>query len=342
MFRFEHPDYLYALLLIPVFLLLFIAMLFWKKKAIKRYGDRTLLKQLMPDSSQQRLIFKFILYNAAYLFLVIAIANPQTGSKLVEVERKGIDLVIALDVSNSMLAEDVKPNRLELSKQAISKLIDKLGNDRIGIVVFAGKAYTQLPITTDYAAAKMFVNTIDTKVIPTQGTAIGDAIELSMQAFDEETHSKAIIVITDGENHEDDAVDLAASAAEKGIQVYTVGIGSPVGVPIPEYNRYNQRTGYKTDRQGKTVVTKLNETMLKQIATAGEGVYVTGNNTYDALDTILEEINKMEKTEFESKMFSDYEDRFQYFIALSLILLFIELLIFEKKNKWLSKIDLFK
>ena len=342
MFRFEQPDLLYALFLIPVFLLLFIWMLIWKKKALKRYGDRTIIKRLMPDTSQQRLIFKFVLYSSAYLFLVIAIANPQTGSKLVEVERKGIDLVIALDVSNSMLAEDVKPNRLELSKQAISRLIDKLGNDRIGIVVFAGKAYTQLPITTDYAAAKMFVSTIDTKVIPTQGTAIGEAIDLSMNAFDDETHSRAIIVITDGENHEDDAIDLAETASSKGIQIYTVGIGSPIGVPIPEYNQYNQRTGYKTDKQGKTVVTKLNEGMLKQIAAAGKGVYVTGNNTYDALNTILDEINKLEKTEFESKMFSDYEDRFQYFIALSLLLLLIELFIFERKNKFLSKIELFK
>jgi len=342
MFRFEHTDFLYALLLIPVLSILFIWMLYWKKDALKRFGEWEIIHRLVPSISKGRLILKFIILMFAYAFMVIGIANPQIGSKLIEGERKGIDIIIALDVSNSMLAEDIKPNRLERAKQAISKLIDKLGNDRIGIIVFAGNAYMQLPITTDYSAAKMFLTTISTKIVPTQGTAIGEAIEMGIKSFDDETHSRAIIVITDGENHEDDAIEVAKDATEKGINVYTIGMGLTDGVPIPEYNQYGRRTGYKKDRQGSTIVTKLNESMLQQIASAGKGVYVRANNTRSGLRTVFEEINKLEKTEFESKMFSDYEDRFQYFLAVSLILLFIELLIFERKSKWLSKINLFK
>ena len=341
MFRFEHTDFLWALLLIPALTAIFVWMVIWKKRALLRFGEWTILQRLLPGISRSRVIAKFILLMLGYGFLIIGIANPQIGSKLVEGERKGIDIMIALDVSNSMLAEDIKPSRLEMSKQAISKLIDNLGNDRLGIVIFAGNAYMQLPITTDYSAAKMFLTSIDTKIVPTQGTAIGEAIELSVGAFDDETHSRAIIIISDGENHEDDALDAAKKASEKGIIVYTVGMGLPEGVPIPDYNKYNQMVGYKKDRAGSTVVTKLNESMLQQIASAGKGVYVRANNSQSGLKTILEEINKLEKTKFESRMFSDYEDRFQYFIAVSLILLILELLIFERKSKWLSKINFF-
>ena len=341
MFRFEHNDFLWALTLIPVLTAVFIWMMIWRRRALHRFGEWTLVHRLLPGLSNSRVIAKFILLMLGYGFLIIGIANPQIGSKLVEGERKGIDIMIALDVSNSMMAEDIKPNRLAMSKQAISKLIDNLGNDRLGIVIFAGNAYMQLPITTDYSAAKMFLSNIDTKIVPTQGTAIGEAIELAKGAFDDETHSRAIIVISDGENHEDDAIEAAKDASEKGIIVYTVGMGLPEGAPIPEYNNYDQMVGYKKDRNGSTVVTKLNESMLQQIASAGKGVYVRANNTQSGLKTILEEINKLEKTKFESRMFSDYEDRFQYFIAVSLILLLLELLIFERKSKWLSKINFF-
>jgi Ca-activated chloride channel homolog len=341
MFRFEHTDFLWALLLIPSLTAIFIWMVIWKKRALQRFGEWTIIQRLLPGLSRSRVITKFIILMVGYGFLIIGIANPQIGSKLVEGERKGIDIMIALDVSNSMLAEDIKPSRLEMSKQAISKLIDNLGNDRLGIVIFAGNAYMQLPITTDYSAAKMFLTSIDTKIVPTQGTAIGEAIEMSEGAFDDETHSRAIIIISDGENHEDDALDAAKKASEKGIIVYTVGMGLPEGAPIPEYNKYNQMVGYKKDRAGSTVVTKLDEAMLRQIASAGKGVYVRANNSQSGLKTILEEINKLEKTKFESRMFSDYEDRFQYFIAVSLILLILELLIFERKSKWLSKINFF-
>jgi len=207
--------------------------------------------------------------------------------------------------------------------------------------VFAGNAYLQLPITTDYSAAKMFLSTINTRIVPTQGTAIGEAIDMAIGSFDNETHSRAIIIITDGENHEDEPLKSAKNAANQGINVYTIGMGLPDGAPIPEYNQYNRRIGYKKDRQGSTVVTKLNESMLQQIASAGRGVYVRANNSSSGLKTVFDEINKLEKTEFESKMFSDYEDRFQYFLALSLMFLVMELFIFERKSKWLSKINLF-
>ena len=342
MFRFEHTEILYALILVPVLIAIFAFMLYWRKRALKRFGDWGIMQRLVPAMSGSRVIFKFILLMIGYIFLVIGLANPQIGSKLVEGERKGIDIMIALDVSNSMLAQDIKPDRLTRAKQAISKLIDKLGNDRIGMVIFAGNAYVQLPITTDHAAAKLFLNSVNTDIVPTQGTEIGEAIELAAESFDDEEHSRAIIVITDGENHEDDAVKVTRSVAEKGINVFTIGMGLTDGTPIPQYNQYGRQVGYKKDKQGHTVVTKLNETMLKEIADAGNGIYVRANNTQAGLSKVFDEINQLEKTEFESKMFSDYESRFQYFIALSLIMLLAELLIFERKSKWLSKIQLFK
>jgi Ca-activated chloride channel homolog len=341
MFRFEHTEVLYALLAIPAFVLIFSWMLFWRKRALRRFGDWMIIKRLVPDMSVNRIIFKFFILMTAYSFLVIGLANPQIGSKLIEGERKGIDIMIALDVSTSMLARDIEPSRLERSKQAISRLIDKLGNDRIGIVVFAGQAYVQLPITTDYAAAKMFLSAINTNIVPVQGTAIGAAIELAAKSFDTETHSRAIIIITDGENHEDDPVKMAKTSADKGINIYTVGMGLPEGAPIPEFDAYNRQIGFKRDRQGNTVVTRLDEGMLQQIAAAGNGIYVRANNTQVGLNRIFEEISKLEKTEFESRIFSDYESRFHYFIALSLFFLLIEILIFERKNKWLRKIKPF-
>lgn len=277
----------------------------------------------------------------ASVFLIIGLADPQVGSKLVKAERKGIDIVLALDVSNSMLAEDIQPSRLERAKQSISKLIDELRSDRIGMIVFAGKAYTQLPITTDYVAAKLFLSTVTTDAVPVQGTAIGDAIELAMKSFEENNmHSKAIIIITDGENHEGDALTKAKEAADKGIHIYTIGMGLPEGAPIPVFQGQN-KIGYKKDRQGNTIVTKLNETMLQQIASAGQGVYVRANNVSAGLSKIFDEINKLNKTEIDSTMFSDYEDRFQYFLVVSLIFLILELMVIERKSKWVRNLNLF-
>ena len=341
MIRFAHIYFLYGLLLIPVFILLFSLMLAWKKKTIKKFGELSILKQLIPLTSKSKPILKFVLMMLAYTFLILALANPQIGSKLEKIERKGIDIVIAIDVSNSMLAQDIKPSRLESARHAISNLIDKLNNDRIGIIVFAGKAFVQLPVTTDYAAAKLFLSTITPDIVPVQGTAIGDAIQLAIGSFNDNDHSKAIIIITDGENHEGNAIEEATAAAELGISIYTIGMGLPDGGPIPIFNKYDKQVGFKKDNKNSTIITKLNESMLQQIAVAGKGSYVRANNSQAGLKKIFKEINKLEKTEYESKMFSDYEDRFQYFLAVAILFLIIEFLIYEKKSKLMMKIKLF-
>jgi Ca-activated chloride channel homolog len=342
MFRFEHSFYLYFLLVIPFLILLYIIIINKRKKSLNQFGDIRVISQLMPTVSNIRSVFKFSLLMLALTFLIIAMANPQIGSKVEKVKRSGVDLVIALDVSNSMLAEDIKPNRLERAKQAIMKLIDKLEEDRIGVIVFAGKAYTQLPITSDYGAAKLFVSTVNTSMIPTQGTSIGAAIELADKSFDftKAGKNKAIIIITDGENHEDDAVAAAKNEANKGVFVHTLGMGLPDGAPIPIYED-GKLTGYKKDKEEKTVITKLNEPMLQQIAAAGNGIYVRANNTEVGLNVIMKEIAKMEKKDFDSKLFSNYQDHFYYFLELALLLLIIELLLYEKKSKFTSKLNLF-
>ena len=341
MFRFAHTYYFYLLLLIPVFIAVLILFLVWRKKALSRFGNKMVIQQLMPEYSNAKLVLKFILLLLSYTFLVIAIAGPQTGSKLEEVKRKGIDLMIALDVSNSMLAEDIKPDRLERAKQSISRLIDKLEGDRIGIVVFAGKAFMQLPITTDYGAAKMFLSTISTNIIATQGTVIADAIEMAASTFGESKRNKAIVIITDGEDHQGNVLEQTEAAVKKGIKIYTIGMGSPDGAPIPIYNGKIQ-TGYKKDREGTTIISRLDETLLQRMASVGNGIYVRANNSETGLQKIFEEINKIEKSEIESKQFSDYENRFQYFLALSLMFLIIELFVFDKKNQWFSKFKPFE
>ncbi len=341
MIRFEEIIYLYFLATVPVFFVLFYIMILQMKSRNKKMGDVHLVALLMPEKPVQKLWMKFMLYSFIYTMIILGLANPQIGSKLENVERKGVDLVIALDVSNSMLAQDIKPNRLARAKRAISKLVDQLQGDRIGIVVFAGRAYTQLPITADYSAAKLFINTIDTDVVPTQGTSIGQAITLSLEAFQDSKHEKAIIVITDGEDHDDNPVAAAEVAVEKGASVYTIGIGLPEGAPIPVFSNGKQ-IGFKKDLSGKTVVTKLDEITLQKIAAAGKGIYVRANNTTAGLKDVFDRINKMEKQKYETKVFSDYEDRFQYLIGIALFLLIFELFITDKKSKWSGKFNIFE
>ena len=340
MLRFAHIYYFIGLLAIPFFMVLFWMMSRWKKRAMAEFGRSGNIRRLMPDASASRPFWKFTMLVLAYACLIIALADPQTGSKLEKIKRKGIDIVIALDVSNSMLAQDIKPNRLERAKQTISKLIDNLENDRIGLIVFAGKAYTQMPITTDYAAAKLFLSTINPGQIAVQGTAIGEAIDQSIQSFGSSKQSKAIILITDGENHEDDAVSKAREAAAKGIAVYTIGMGSPEGAPIPIYNADIQ-IGYKKDHEGNTIITRLDEKMLQDIANAGNGIFVRANNTQAGLKEVFDEVNKMQKSEYDSQIFSDYEDRYQLFLFIALLLLLIEVFIFERKGKWTERIRIF-
>ncbi len=296
MLRYENIEYLNLLYgLIPLFLLM-VYYSKWKSKAFKSFGEGLVKKGLIPFYSKSRENLKFLLIFLCITSMIIGISNPQIGTKMEEVKREGVDLMIALDLSNSMLAEDIKPNRLERARQAISRLIDKLEGDRIGLIVFAGDAYVQLPITTDYSAAKLFLSTVNTNIVPSQGTAIGKAIDLSIRSFDMENgQNKAIIIITDGENHEDDALEQAKLANEKGVFVHTLGMGLSKGGPIPIYNKYKNNTGYRKDKEGNTIISKLNEQMLQEIASAGNGTYVRANNTQAGLSTLFSEINKMEK-----------------------------------------------
>lgn len=338
MFRFEHPEYLYLLVLIPI--LAFIQLVFsaQKKKALKRFGNPELLSHLMPDVSYFRPVVKFYLLLLALTALIFTLSAPQFGTRLETVQRKGIELIIALDVSNSMNSNDIEPTRLERAKQAIGRLTDRLKNDRIGLVVFAGQAYVQLPITSDYASARMFLNAVNTNVVPVQGTAIGAAINLSVSSFSQqEGVNRAIIIITDGENHEDDAIGAAKNAAEKGIKVYTVGMGTPKGGPIPTGGAGN----FLTDRDGNVVITRLDEEMLRQIAVAGQGEYIPANNIRAGINALMDQLEDLEKSEFESKVYTEFEDQFQYLAFIALLILIIDFIILERKNKLLKNIDLF-
>jgi len=339
--RFERPEALYLLLLIPLTVIFFIVADHMRKRSLQRYAVPQLLAVLMPLHSTGRIKIKFLLIQLALIFLIIAIANPQTGTKLDKVKREGIDIFIALDVSNSMLAEDILPNRLARAKQSISQLVDKLSGDRIGIIVFAGKAYVQLPLTTDYAAAKLFLSTINTNMVPAQGTAIGEAIQLATDAFDVPERNKAIIVISDGEDHEENAIVATRQASSQGIKVYTIGMGLADGAPIPIYNQYGKQTGFKKDRNNITVITKLNENLLKQISTEGKGVYVRAGVSRTGLNAIFEKIDKTSKAEIETKVFTDYESKFYYFVALAIFFLLAEEIISNRKKRWETQINLF-
>jgi Ca-activated chloride channel family protein len=342
MYRLERPEMLYLLAILPVVWILYFLYMAWKKKKLKLFSDLELTDNTIPLYTTNKLMIKTILLSMVFSFLVMALANPQIGSKLQEVKREGVDVMIALDLSNSMLAEDFSPNRLEKSKRAISKLVDRLKSDRIGIVVFGGEAYTQLPLTSDYAAAKLFLRTVNTDIIPTQGTAIGTAIELCEESFDKQSKAgKAIIIITDGENHEDDATGAASNATEQDIKVFTVGMGSTQGVPIPVYQG-GRRTGYRKDKDGNSIVTRLNEEMLQEIAAAGNGMYIRASNSGSGLDIIMDELESMEKSEYGTKIFTDYEDRFQYPLGVALFFLLIELLIYNRKSQWIRDLKLFE
>ena len=343
MLRYDNIEFLYLLALVPILIIGVILHSKWQKKSILKFGDIDLVNQLMQSHSIFRKRIKNILFVLAILFLIIGLSNPQVGTKMEEVKREGVDLMIAIDLSYSMMAQDIKPNRLDRAKQAISRLIDKLEGDRIGLVVFAGEAYVQLPITTDYSAAKLFLSTVNTSIIPTQGTKIGNAIDLCSKSFDKEnTQSKAIIIITDGETHDEEAIESATKAREEGIYIHTLGMGLTKGGPIPIYNKYGSTSEFRKDREGNVIITKLNETMLKEIALAGEGTYVRANNSKSGLSSLFEEINKMEKKEIGTMVFTNFKDRFQIFIGISLVLLILNLLFLERKSNIKTKINLFK
>lgn len=339
MFRFAQPEYLYLLLIVPLLVMLFVWNTIRRKRKLQSFGDPELLAQYMPNVSSIRPQFKFYIQIVAMMLLIIALARPQFGVKEQTVKRQGMEVMVALDVSNSMLAQDVAPSRLERSKQLLSKIIDDMTEDKVGLVVFAGDAYTQLPITCDYVSAKMFLSSISPSLVARQGTAIGSAIDLSIRSFGaESTASRAIILITDGENHEDDAIGAAKLAKEKGIQVFVLGVGKPEGSPIP----LEGSMSFRKDKDGNVVVSKLNEEMCRQIAQAGGGMYLRVDNTNAAQRTLQKELGKLAKSELETRVYSEYNEQYQSFVILALILLVIEFFIFGRRNKRLSKINLYK
>jgi Ca-activated chloride channel family protein len=341
MFKFEHTVYFYAFGAIPLLLLLVLWYFVSRRLKLKRLGDPELVKKLIPYASRRKRVIKVVLFLLGFSSLILALCNLQTGSKLTEVKREGADIIICLDVSNSMLAQDLSPNRLTRAKLALEKMIDMLEGDRLGLVIFAGEAYVQLPITTDYSAAKMFLESIGPGMVPVQGTNLGDAIRKASESFsNDEGKNRAIILITDGENHEPDAIEAAIEADKKGIMINTIGIGSQNGVPIPLVENGTVR-GYRKDKQGQTVVTRLNADILKAIAGKANGVYVQASQADLGLGAVLDKIGELDKAQLESKMYTDYEDQFQWFLGLALILFFIEFLISERVSEWFKKINLF-
>jgi len=341
LFRFANPEYLYLLLLLPVLIGLFIINQVIRRNSLKKLGESVMINRLLPEISRIRPVIKFIFLLLGISEVIIMLARPQFGSRLEEVKKQGVEVIIALDVSNSMLAEDIQPNRLTRAKQAISKLVDNLGNDKIGLIVFAGDAYTQIPITTDYISAKMFLSTINPDMVPKQGTAIGAAINLAERSFSPgEGKSKAIIIITDGENHEDDPVSEAEAASKAGIVIHTIGIGSNEGVPVPV--TIDGKRDYLKDPDGVTVITKLDEEILKKIAISSGGNYIRASNSNIGLDEIFSDIRKMKKDELESTMYTEYNDQFQIFAAIALFILILEIIIMDRKNRKLQNVRLFK
>ncbi len=328
MIIFAHSQYLLLLLLIPFF---FLGMALWmgaRRRRIRKLGDEALVNELMPSWSRSKRWVRAVLYSLAFFFFVIGLSRPQIGAKLKEYKVKGAEIMVVLDVSNSMLAQDYSPNRLERAKLAISRITDRLQGDRIGLIIFAGSSFVQLPITSDYVSAKMFLSNISTESIPIQGTAIGDAINTAVKSFSAQSeNSRAIIVITDGENHEDDAVAAATQAAEAGVKVYTIGVGSVEGQPIP------MDGGLLKDKEGNIVVTKLDEDTLKEIAQVGGGAYVHAGNDEFGLTPIVNDIKKMQEEEYSSVVFEEYDEQFMYFLGIALALFVLEMLIGERRSR---------
>ena len=339
MFRFEEPAYLYLLLLLPLLAAFYLYSNYRRRKAIRKFGDPILMAQLMPDVSKYRPDVKFWLVFAAIGLFTVLLARPQFGSKLETVKRQGVEVMIALDISNSMLAQDVQPSRLQKAKRLVAQLVDKMQNDKVGMIVFAGDAFTQLPITSDYISAKMFLESIDPSLISKQGTAIGAAINLAARSFTpQEGVGRTVIVITDGENHEGGAVEAAKAAAEKGIQVNVLGVGMPEGAPIP----IEGTNDYRRDREGNVIVTRLNEQMCQEIAKAGNGMYIRVDNTNSAEKVLNNEIAKLSKADVESQVYTEFDEQFQALAWLVLILLVVEMLILERKNPLFKNVRLFK
>ena len=341
MYKIEEPIYFYLLTIVPAMIVIFLLVLWWKKRTQRAFSNSTLLKKLAPNTSTFKTTLKLVTLLVGITFLIISLTNPKMGTKLKTVKREGVDVVFALDVSKSMLAEDIAPNRLEKAKQIISKIINKLGSDRVGIIIYAGNSYPLLPITTDHAAASMFLQNANPDMVSSQGTDINGALELAKTYYnnDEQTN-RFLIIISDGEDHQEETKQVAQNLANEGVKIYTVGVGTERGGPIPM--RLNgAMIGYKKDNKGETVITKRMPKVLQGIADASDGKYIDGNITENPVSEIAEIIANAEKNEFETKQFSDYKDQFQWFLVLGLFFLIMDVFLFEKKTKWLKKADLF-
>ena len=341
MYQLEEKIWFWAFIIIPVMLMVFLWTFFWKKRIQKSFGNAVVLKRLSPDLSFFKSSLKFIILCLAVGFLVIGLINPKIGTKLETIKREGVDIVFAIDVSKSMLAEDVAPNRLEKSKQLVTQIINNLASDRVGIIAYAGKAFPQLPITTDYASAKMFLQSMNTDMLSSQGTAINEAIQLSRNYFDdEEQTNRVLIIISDGEDHNDLSIEVAEAASEEGIKIYTIGVGSENGGPIP-LKRNGVVRSYKKDQNNETVITKLNEETLRLIANEAKGGYINGSQTADVVEQIRAVLSAMDKKEFEAKEFAEYKDQFQWFLGIGLFFLILDVLLLERKTAWLKRLNLF-
>lgn len=341
MFVLEEKIWFWLLLVIPVIIMLFLIFKFWQKRTRKKFADSDLMKYLAPNRSISKPIFKLLLILLAIASLVVALVNPKMGTKLQTVKREGVDIVFAIDVSKSMDAEDIAPSRLEKSKQLVSQIINDLGSDRVGIIAYAGGAFPQLPITTDYSAAKMFLQALNTDMISSQGTAIGDAIELATTYYDDDQQTNRVLfILSDGEDHEGNMESIAEEAAKKGIRIYTIGVGTEKGGPIP-IKRGGVIQNYKKDNQGETVITRLNPETLLEIAESTDGAYIEGNVTSNVTERVQEELLNIEKTEFEAKQFADFQSHFQWFLGLALALLFLDIFVLQRSTAWIRKLNLF-
>jgi len=341
-YQLDEKIWFWVLGIIPVIVLIFLMLQFWKYRAQNKFADKQSLNRLSPNKSLFKSALKVMVLCLAFACLVIALVNPKIGTKLETVKREGVDIVFAVDVSKSMLAEDIAPNRLEKSKQLVTQIINNLGSDRIGIIAYAARAFPQLPITTDYGAAKMFLNNMNTDMLSSQGTAIDEAIKLSETYFDDEQQTnRVLIIISDGEDHGEEAVSVAEEAnSNSGIRIFTVGVGDVKGGPIPE-KRDGIVLNYKKDSNGETVVTRLNEETLQGIAKAANGIYINGRNTADVVKNIGDILNNMDKTEFETKQYADFKDQFQWFLGFGIFFLLLDIFLLERKTAWLKKLNLF-
>lgn len=341
MYQLEEKIWFWVLMVIPIIVLFFFVLQLWKFRAQKKFADKALLRRLSPNKSLFKSILKLVIICLVFACIAIALVNPKIGTKLETVKREGVDIVFAVDVSKSMLAEDIAPNRLEKSKQLVTQIINNLASDRIGIIAYAGKAFPQLPITTDYAAAKMFLQNMNTDMLSSQGTAINEAINLSRTYFDDdEQTNRVLIIISDGEDHSEAAASVADEAKQEGIRIFTIGVGDVKGGPIPE-KKNGIVISYKKDNDGETVITKLDEETLKEIADQANGAYINGANTKEVVETIGEILNNMDKKEFEAKQFSDFKDQFQWFLGFAIFFLVLDVFLLDRRTGWLKRLNLF-